>query len=388
MTALAITLIIGSGVLIGYSYFGYPLMIRWLARNNSLQANPLVPLNEDCPSVTVLIVAYNEQQAIERKVLDCLSQDYPADKLSVLVVSDGSTDNTVRSVRNLANERAIVLERSERRGKAACINAGMAQITDSIVVLADTRQRLSDRAVRSLVGHLSDPQTGVVAGQLAFEGDNSEWFARGIDAYWQRETQLRKDEAGLHSVIGVSGALYAMRREAFQPIPESTILDDVLIPMNAVMQGFRVKFCAAAKAYDQPSANVSNEQRRKIRTLAGNFQLVCLRPGLLNPLRNPVALQFVSHKVLRLITPIAMLGVFVASVLLASTHWLFGAFVLAQVLGYLLAFVPESFLGITQIRIVRLIRTFVLMHWFVVLGFFEFLTNRQAHLWHSKRSSS
>lgn len=154
--------------------------------------------------------------------------------------------------------------------------------------------------------------------------------------------------------------------------------------MNAVMRGFKVKFCTAAKAYDRPSTDVTNERRRKIRTLAGNFQLIGMRPGLLNPLRNPVALQFISHKILRLVCPLAMLTVLLASVYLAATHWLFGLFTLAQVFAYFLALVPESFLGITRIRFFRLIRTFVLMHWFVVLGFFEFLSNRRAHLWQSK----
>jgi len=384
MTALALTAIIACAVLLSYAYFGYPLMMRWLARHNFPEDNRSLPGDTDCPPVTVLIVAHNEQQGIERKVRDCLGQDYPADKLRVLVVSDGSTDDTAKLVRAINSARATVIDRAKRQGKAACINAGMAQIDDGVVVLADTRQRLSNRAVRSLVAHLADPATGVVAGELAFEGDDAQWFANGINAYWQHETQLRKNEGVLHSVIGVSGALYAIRREAFEPIPETTILDDVLIPMNAVMRGFKVKFCAAAKAYDRPSTDVSNEQRRKIRTLAGNFQLVGLRPGLLNPLRNPVALQFISHKMLRLISPLAMLIVLVASVYLASAHWLFGAFALAQVFAYFLALVPESFLGITRIKFFRLIRTFVLMHWFVVLGFFEFLSNRRAHLWHSK----
>jgi cellulose synthase/poly-beta-1,6-N-acetylglucosamine synthase-like glycosyltransferase len=358
--------------------------MRFLARNNFTEEDVRVlPGDDDCPAVTVLIVAHNEQQAIERKVRDCLDQDYPASKLRVMVVSDGSTDDTVKLVQAIDSSRAIVIDRAERKGKAACINAGMAEINDGIVVLADTRQRLSERAVRSLVAQLSDPATGVAAGELAFEGDDAEWFARGINAYWQRETQLRKDEAILHSVIGVSGALYAIKREAFEPVPEATILDDVLIPMNAVMRGFKVKFCAAAKAYDKPSTDVANEQRRKIRTLAGNFQLVGLRPNLLNPLRNPVAMQFVSHKMLRLIAPLAMLVVLVASVYLASTHWMFALFALAQVFAYFLAIVPESFLGFTRIKLFRLIRTFVLMHWFVILGFFEFLSNRHAHLWHS-----
>ena len=161
------------------------------------------------------------------------------------------------------------------------------------------RQRLDTAAVRSLVENFANPEVGAVSGELVFESDDISRFGESIDAYWRYEKFIRRQESRFHSVIGVTGALYSLRRECFQKIPAGTILDDVVIPMNIVMDGRRVVFDKRARAFDRVSVNYRQEKARKIRTAAGNYQMFVNHPLFFVPLRNPLFIQFISHKILR-----------------------------------------------------------------------------------------
>jgi biofilm PGA synthesis N-glycosyltransferase PgaC len=379
---LSLILLAVSCVVVLYTYAGYPLTLRLISRVvGTSAASPPDLSDADCPPVVILVVAHNEAPRIERKIEICLGQDYPPEKLRVLIVSDGSTDETVEAVRNYPSDRVSLIDSQERSGKAAGINLAMSQIDEDFVVLADTRQRLSPSAVRNLVEHFADDSVGAVSGELRIEVEDESWLSHGVSWYWNFEIRLRQLESAVHSVVGVSGALYALRRAAFTPIPERTILDDVLIPMNVVMSGYRVKFEARAHAIDGPVTDLARERTRKVRTLAGNFQLVALRPQLLNPARNPIFVQFVSHKLMRLLVPLAMLAALLSCAVLTSYHWLFAVLLAGQLAGCALAVLPEKTSGPFSIGPIRAVRTFVTMHWFVVLGFKEFLTNRNAYLW-------
>ncbi|MGI9423656.1 MAG: glycosyltransferase family 2 protein [Hyphomicrobiaceae bacterium] len=386
MNNVALALLLLSGVFVFYTYFGYGRALSLIARRCPNVADELPPTSDDdCPPLAVLICAFNEAHQITGKLDNCLGLDYPNGKLRIIVVSDGSTDETDERVRNYDDPRVSLISAPSRQGKAACINLGMEQIHEEIVLMADVRQELSANSARALVRHFSDPSVGAVTGKLQLQlsdGPGSERsYDRGVSQYWEHEVRLRQTEAVVHSVIGVTGAIYALRRSAFQPIPPGTILDDVLIPMNAVMDGFRVRFEARAMAFDHASTSPLQEQRRKIRTLAGNFQLLALRPELLNWRQNPVFWMFVSHKVMRLLVPVAMLVALVASVALYDTHWLFAACFWGQIAAYVASLVPERIFKTIAVGPIRSARTFVHMHWYVVKGFYEFVANRNAHIW-------
>ena len=391
MNFVALASLILSGLFVFYTYFGYGFLLRLYAGRQSSAIDPAEPVTDaDCPHIAVLMCAFNEAHQIADKIENCLGLDYPMGKLRVVVVSDGSTDGTDQRVRNYPDARVSLIEAPKRQGKAACINLGMQSVHEEIVLMVDVRQKLSANAARELVRHFRDPVVGAVTGKLELQleaGPGRERsYGRGISQYWDHEVRLRETEAAVHSVIGVTGAIYALRREAFRPIPPGTILDDVLIPMNAVMDGYRVRFDGRALAYDKASSTPSQEQKRKIRTLAGNFQLLAIRPELLSLKQNPVFWMYFSHKVMRLLVPIAMLVALLTSLALYNFHWLFAVSFWGQMAAYAVSLLPESLSRHIAVGPIRMARTFVHMHWYVVLGLYEFLTNKDAHIWSVSKS--
>lgn len=364
--------------LVVYTYVGYPVWLWVLTR---VRPRPIAR-GPDTPEVVMIVVGHNEGHRIEAKIATCLAQHYPADKLSVLIVSDGSTDNMVDVVRHHPDPRVKLLDCPTRRGKAACLNDGVAQTQAPVIVFTDARQRLHPDAVTRLVAHLSDPGIGAVSGELVFEQADGSPFAEGIGAYWLYEKFIRNSEALTGSVVGVTGALYAIRRRCFTPIPAATILDDVAIPMLAALQGWRITFENGAVAYDQPSTDAAKEKIRKVRTLAGNYQLLSLFEGLLNPWRNPLWLRFVSHKMLRLVCPLALVVALLAHTVLAWQdagfyRWLWAA----HVLGYLAIGAAMAWPALQRSKVLRLGVTFAHLNVFAVQGLVSYLTQSQSHLW-------
>lgn len=378
---MAQTIFWGAVLLLFYTYAGYPAAVYALGR---LRPRP-VHRGEFTPPVTVVIVAYNEGPRIARKLDSCLAQIYPPDQLRVLVVSDGSDDDTGERVRRLASPRVRLLAFDTRRGKAACLNDAIAACQTEYVILTDARQRLAPDAVRRLMGNFADATVGGVSGELVFEDSSGSGFARSVDAYWRYERFLRYWEGVTGSVVGVTGALYAIRKDCYRPIPGGTILDDVLVPMNIVMSGLRVGFDADARAYDLPSSDPVQERRRKRRTLAGNYQLLSACPALLSPWRNPLWLRFLSHKLLRLVAPFAMAAAVAANLVLAAASSWYGGLLIAHAGFYVLALMGVVWPPALRFGAVRMAATFVRFNWFAVLGLVEFLRNRKAHLWHSQR---
>jgi poly-beta-1,6-N-acetyl-D-glucosamine synthase len=367
----------GALALIAYTYAGYPLLLWCLS---ALHARPVArqPIE---PEIVMVVVAYNEERRIAAKIETCLAQNYPAERLSVLVCSDGSTDGTVALVEGFGNPRVSALAFNSRRGKAACLNDAVAACRADVIVFTDARQRLHPDAVRELVANFADGQVGAVSGELVFVGDDDQPFEQGIGAYWRYEKFIRNHEARTGSAMGVTGALYALRRACFAPIPAATVLDDVAIPMVAVMAGWRVGFEARAIAYDRPSNRPSEEKVRKVRTLAGNFQLLSLYPRLLSPLGNPAWWRFMSHKVLRLAGPALLALALAANVALAFDSAGYRWFLALHLLGYGLVGAALLLPVLQRFKPIGLAVTFAHLNYFVVLGLISFLTNRQMQLW-------
>jgi cellulose synthase/poly-beta-1,6-N-acetylglucosamine synthase-like glycosyltransferase len=382
---MALWLFIAALLLLLHTYVGYPAWLWWRARGVTEVALPEAAsagAGGGEPAVVVVVAGHNEAARIAAKVQTCLAQDWPADKLRVLVACDGCTDNTADLARAAGGARVQLLAFEQRRGKAACLNDAVAACTEELVVFTDARQRLHPQAVRRLVARLREPGLAAVSGELQFVDDSGLPFERGMGAYWRYEKFIRDNEARTGTAIGVTGALYAMRRACFQPIPAATVLDDVLIPMQAVLQGWRVGFERGALAYDKPSAQPAQERLRKVRTLAGNFQILALCPALLLPWRNPAWGRYMAHKVLRLAGPLLLLVLLLANAALAAAHggaW--QALLLAQLLGYAAVAAAHGWPALQRLAPLRLAVTFIHLNWFVVLGLLSFLRNRQMQLW-------
>jgi cellulose synthase/poly-beta-1,6-N-acetylglucosamine synthase-like glycosyltransferase len=332
--------------LVAYVYAGYPLLLHLWSR---VWPRPLVLRRPpEPPGVSIVIAARNEGCRLGTRIENLLEMDYPAAARQIIVVSDGSTDDTLDVLRRYAPDVDVVA--AGPGGKALALNAGVERARFELLVFADSRQGFARDALAWLVAPFGDPRVGAVSGELVLDGesrdrrspagdrrhalhaaidglDRRRFFGRrvarcstiadGVGLYWRYEKQIRRDESAVGSMVGVTGAIYAMRRSLWRPLPADTILDDVLVPMRCVMAGRRVVFEERARGFDRVAADAGAEARRKRRTLAGNYQLCWLEPRLLLPWRNPAWLQFVSHKLARLIVPYALALLLAASLILS-----------------------------------------------------------------------
>ena len=306
-----------SAAVISYAYVGY-LIWLWLRA----QWRPCPAQRGFCQKlVSVVMVVRNEEAVLARKVSNLLALDYPGNDFQVVVVSDGSTDSTESILREFArNPHVHVLLNQLPGGKAAGLNAGMTAAQGDIVVFTDARQEIETEAIRLLVENFADPEVGAVSGELMLGDPASGETGRGMGLYWQIEKRVRELEAATGSVVGATGAIYAVRRDLVVEVPPDTILDDVFIPMHVARQGFRVLFDERARAWDRPDLGTQREFRRKVRTLTGNYQLVQLAPWLLRK-ENPLRFEFISHKLLRLVVPFALLAALVAAALAPGSFY-------------------------------------------------------------------
>lgn len=280
-----------------FVWAGYPLLMRLAA---AARRPPPAPMDGDWPRVSVIVATRDGSEAVAGRVANLREVGPPGGGLQVVVAVDGDSAQAVEHVSQLLGDAACVVPADAAGGKAAALNAGVRAASGAVLVFTDTHQRFDRDTIPRLLGALGDGRYDAVSGQLELpEGTRRSW----VEHYWRMERRLRADEAAVHSAIGVSGSVWAMRAELWQPLPEGLILDDLFTPMRLALAGHRVGYCAEAKAFDQRRTSAAGEYARKVRTLTGNFQLLAWMPELLLPVRNPVWLQFVCHKLLRLLTP-------------------------------------------------------------------------------------
>jgi biofilm PGA synthesis N-glycosyltransferase PgaC len=298
------------------AYAGYPVWLYFRAR---FRPRP-VRRESIFPSVTIVLAVRNEQSKLSAKLQNLAALNYPAERVEVIVVSDGSTDDTNRILAGWRSHhrRAVILP--EHRGKDVALNSGVAEAQGEIVVFTDARQIIAPEALENLVANFADPSIGCVSGELVITERSGATSSHGVGMYWRVEKKIRHWEALAGSTIGATGAFYAVRRNLVAVLPEGTILDDVYIPLQVVRQGFRVVFEPRAIATDDLAPGPGKEFRRKVRTLTGNYQLLRLLPWLVTR-ANPVRFEFVCHKLLRLVMPFAVVSLFVASLLLKEAPY-------------------------------------------------------------------
>jgi cellulose synthase/poly-beta-1,6-N-acetylglucosamine synthase-like glycosyltransferase len=318
-----------------YSWLVYPALIAFLS---TVRPAPAVRREAIEPSVTVLLVVRDEERHLEGKLRNLLALDYPREKLEVLVVSDGSVDRTESIAAAFAEDGVTLLPLSPPRGKASCLNHAVPLARGEVLVMTDARQALAADAVRQLVACLGDPAVGAVSGELHLASSPGQG-AQGVGWYWKYEKLIRRSESRFDSTVGVTGALYVLRKELFVRLDPRAILDDVLVPMEVVLAGRRVVFEPLARATDRLTEDPAHEYRRKVRTLAGNYQLLALRPALLDPFRNRLFFQLVSHKLSRLAVPWCLLVLLAGSAVLALARpgAVYRVALALQALFYLLA---------------------------------------------------
>ncbi|MGA9388935.1 MAG: glycosyltransferase family 2 protein [Candidatus Sulfotelmatobacter sp.] len=359
--------------LIVYTYSGYP---AWLWLRARLRPWPVLR-SEHLPAVSIVMVVRNEERWLERKLRNLLTLDYPAELSQIVVVSDGSTDRTDAILRTHADDpRVQVVMNQLSRGKASGLNDAVAVAAGEVIVFTDARQQIESGAVRILMESFADPEVGCVSGALMLGDPESGEAARGMGLYWRIEKTVRILESESASMVGATGAIYAVRRELLGEVPQGTILDDVYIPMQVVRQGKRVIFEPRARAWDSPDLGGDREFARKVRTLSGNYQLVQLAPWLLSG-SNPLRFEFVSHKLLRLVVPFGLAGVLLASMFLSGPFY--RSALAVQVVFYGLSLLAGLHLSRGPLaRMSDAALTFVLLNSAAAVAFVNFLTGRKA----------
>ena len=354
--------------LIGYAYLGYVILLQLYVKMRRL---PVIrgPIQ---PSVSIIIAARNEERNLGLKLANLERLEYPPEQMEVVIVSDGSTDGTAELIRSAPQVVAIIFESS--RGKASALNAAVREATGELLVFLDARQMVEPNAVAELAACFADPTVGAVSGELLLEGGagGSENSALGI--YWKLEKSIRKLEAASGSVVGVTGAIYAMRRELYVEIPPMTILDDVYVPMQVARQGKRVVFEPAAIARDRIFAEKGKEFSRKVRTLTGNYQLLRLSPWLLST-SNPLLFRFISHKLARLLVPFLLVLMLIAAYLVKTpfyrtVFWLQVAFYFCAALGSLMP-------PVRRFKPVAIANTFLMLNAAAAVAFYNFVSRRE-----------
>lgn len=318
---------------IGYIYVGYPLLIWACGRfwGTELDREPWTG------SISVVLVAHNAAQHLLEKLDSILASDCADQICEVLVGSDGSTDATVRTVNSYPDDRVQVVDFGEQRGKPACLNDLIPQCTSDIVVLTDARRPLHPEAISRMAAVFADVRVAAVSGELVHRGPNDESPAGSIGVYQRYERWIRRNESRFRSVPGVTGALYAIRRNVFRAVPTDAVLDDVVLPMQLVSRGYHCAFEPDAIAWDQLSESPEDESIRKRRTIAGCAQLLHLKPGWLSPHTNQIWWEFMSHRIARLASPLLLLCAAIANFALIG-HGVYAELAAFQILLYLLAF--------------------------------------------------
>ena len=364
-----------SAALLFYTFAGYPLLMVVYARLRKRQ----VKQAKIEPRVSIVIAAHNEAAVIAAKLANLAQLDYPAECVEIIVASDGSDDGTDDIVRR-SNDVRVRLISCPRLGKASALNQAVAAARGEIVCFTDARQMVEHAALRSLVRNFADPEVGCVSGELMLVNSSSE--PSGLGLYWKIEKLVRQAESDTGSVIGATGALYAVRRELVPKLPAGIILDDVFIPLQVARLGKRILFESDAQVWDALSTDVIHEFRRKTRTLAGNYQLVQKSPSLLLP-SNPLWFPFVSHKLSRLAAPAMLVAALLSSWALAEERPYF-LLAVVQTICYSGSLVVLKFPAVSRrFKIANVVFSFCMLNAAAAYAFFQFFRSRNdlSRLW-------
>jgi cellulose synthase/poly-beta-1,6-N-acetylglucosamine synthase-like glycosyltransferase len=368
---MTIALFMATAALIAYTYVGYPLfMFLW----SRFHPGPW-HRSEIYPTISVIMAVHNGAAALPEKIAHLFTLDYPENRLELIVVSDGSTDGTNKILVAVTDPRFVPIICTEHRGKASAVNEGIRRAGGDILVFVDIRPRLEQNSLRELVSNFADLRVGCAAGELCLSTDDHDGGTRAVGGlYWRYEQWMRKCETLIDSPVGVYGGFYAVRRECATLLPEGLILDDMYQPLSVTRQGWRSVLDERARVWDVWPRTSTHEFRRKVRTLAGNYQLVQLAPWLLSH-ENRLWFQLVSHKLLRLMTPFLLLFLLALNGVLYSSPP-YSALLLGQVLFYQL-----SVLGlIWDIPVLRRVSgpasAFVLLNAAAAVALFKFTFRR------------
>ena len=362
---------------VAYVYVGYPVLVWFLAVLRGEPRSSRSPLSAP-RAFSVVLTVHDEAARITGRLDELLGAiAATACPGEIIVVADGCRDGTAGLARAHPSPLVRVIEFADNEGKAQALSRGCEAARGEVLIFADARQRWAVDALQRLLENFDRAEVGAVTGELVIEA--APGVLAGVGLYWRYEKWLRRNEARVHSTVGVSGSICAVRRELFRPIPRGVLLDDLYWPMQVAMQGHRVAYDERAIAHDRLPDRPLDEFRRKVRTLSGNLQLSFALPQVLLPWRNPLCLQFISHKLLRLVVPWMLIALFLASALLDGRLY-FAAFV-GQVFFYSLALLALAGVRGVRSRAGAAAASFVVLNAAAWLAFWVWILGRTEGAW-------
>lgn len=370
-----------------YSYLGYGILLWCIIRIRNLskkQDVETLELSDFEPSVTLIVAAYNEEGIIKEKILNTLQLQYPEDKLHIIFITDGSTDNTPIIVKEY--KRILLLHEGNRGGKLAAMHRAMAYVKTPIVIFSDANTHLNKESIKHIVKHYRNPKVGGVAGEKKIRKSNEAKLADTEGIYWKYESALKKLDSDFYTVVGAAGELFSIRTELYNFPGKHVILDDLVISLKICEFGYRVAYEPNAYAIESPSVNLKDEKMRKIRISAGGFQAIIILKELLLFWKSPkLTFQYISHRVLRwTLCPLFLPAIFILNVILCLNNenplyyylmLLQSIFYLSGLLGWVLSFYR------IKNKVFYTVYYFIFINIAVYLGFFKYLKGKQTVLW-------
>lgn len=381
---------IASIFIIIYNYIGYAIIVLLINKltRKSLPSSNLV----FTPSVSFIVAAYNEETFIEEKIVNSLQQNYPSSNIEFIFITDGSTDKTV----SIIQEYPVIklLHSKERKGKSAALNRAIAAASNDILIMSDANTFLNKDAVQYIAAHYASEQVGGVAGEkkVMHSMNDAEDVGKREGLYWKYESFLKKLDSEFYSVVGAAGELFSVRRNLYQPLPDSVILDDFIISLKAAQQGYKIVYEPRAYASELSSVSIKEEKKRKVRIAAGGFQAMRMLLPLLYFWKHPrLTFLYVSHRVLRwTLSPLCLILLFISNIILAfaQASRIFTVLLIFQVLFYAIGFVSKYIPATSKFKFLKIISYFSFMNYSVILGFFRYASKKQSSVWEKAQRSS
>lgn len=370
-------------IIVLYNYLLYAIIVYFI--------NWIFPLKElrysrnFTPGVTFIVAAYNEGSIIEKKIENSLKQDYPTSAIEFIFITDGSTDATPDIISQYP--QIILLHDAVREGKSAALNKAVAVAKNDILVISDANTLLNSGATKNIARHYFNESVGGVAGEKKVkESMNDTDNVGGREGlYWKYESFLKKLDSRFYSVVGAAGELFSVRKDLFESLPSSTILDDFVISLKVASKGFRIIYEPDAYAVEFASVNIKEEKKRKVRIAAGGFQSILMLLPLLKFWRHPrLTYLYVSHRVLRwTASPIALILIFISNLIILFIDYqvIYILLFIFQIVFYLTAFLSIYIPSNSKLKPLKFAGYFVFMNVSVIQGFFRFISGRQSAVW-------
>ena len=372
--------------LVFYTFFGYGILLFVLVKIKRLFSRDNKPQYafEELPSCTLVVAAYNEEDFIEQKIANTLALRYPAGKLQLIFITDGSTDRSPEIVSQYPG--ITLLHKAERSGKIAAVHRAIEHISTDLIVFTDANTFLNPDALFYLCRHYADAKVGAIAGEKRVMIEASADATAGEGIYWKYESKLKAWDSELYSVVGAAGELFSIRQALYEPVPSNSILDDFMISMKIAQKGYVIVYEPEAYAQETSSANISEELKRKVRIAAGGIQSVIWLKSLLWPFKYPVlTFQYISHRVLRwTVTPFLMILAFILNVMLVLQQegLTYQVLLIAQIAFYLSAYLGKLMESRkVRVKLLFIPYYFCMMNYAVLAGLLRYFFGEQSVIW-------